>query len=166
MDTAAATLQVIRQPPLEFATNEPMPFPVVVQLQGLELSPLDGGTSFDGGLVWGQISLASEDGQIPMAQFDPDILGAASLIVPLIRDSTTDEDDYQFTLTFEKIIFRQPGYFKLHVDVMIAVQTDRNGCLIFNAPTTIISAESRVIRANAFVLPKRTKFVVDTLFPF
>lgn len=164
MDASTATLHVIQQPPPEITTNEPLPLPVIARLRGLELSPFDGGTSFEGGLVWGQVSLASADGRTAMAQFDPDMLRATSLTVPLIHNGTPDEDEFQFTLTFEEIIIRQPGYFKLHINVIIAAETNQNGSFIFHAPNTIISAESRVIRASAFLLPKRIKYVADILF--
>jgi len=88
-----------------------------------------------------------------MARFDPFILEAESLSVPLIPDPASNQGDFHFTLTFEKIKICQPGHFKFHIDLIIASDDVRSFGLI--PPETVLSAESRAIHVSAFTHPKR-----------
>ncbi len=144
---------VVQQPPFKIGLRERLPKPIIVRLEGLELSPIDGGTSFDCGHVWGQMCLASGDGGRAMARFDPLILEAESLSVPLIPDPASNQGDFHFTLTFEKIKICQSGHFKFHIDLIIASDDVRSFGLI--TPETMLSAESRAIHVSACTHPKR-----------
>ena len=151
------SFRTVQQPPREICTNERFPAPVTIKLDGLKLSPMDGGTSFDRGNVWAQMCLASDVGQIAFGLYDPDILEADSLTVPLISDSDSNSDrsDDHFTMSFVGIKISRPGYYKLRADLIIAYK-DRDGNSIGGLvpPEVMISTETREVHVSSFTLPR------------
>lgn len=128
--------------PSEVQPNNPLPS-ILATLRGLELE--DGEIALNSGSVWGQASLMSADGRVAMAQIAPDILGGGT-VTPLRRMNDC------WTLKFDNLVIRQPGYYKININLIQTSQTQggSDDDPIIEAPQELLSSVTSLIHVHSF----------------
>ena len=144
------SMSIDQQPPLEVRPGSLLP-PIVVNIKCLRHQR---GESWMGeeGSLWAQVSLMSADGQMAMALFAPDILGAEDMVTPLFRELSTTRAEEKWSLAFRDLRIRHSGYFKVHIAVLRSSQSEEQGDEdpAVEPPRELMGVDTQVIRVHAF----------------
>lgn len=148
--TRTISISIDQQPPLEVRPGNRLP-PIVVHITHLRHQEGESSMGEEGSL-WAQVSLMSADGQMTMALFASDILGAEDIVKPLFRELSATSEEEKWSLAFIDLRIRHSGNFKIHIAVLRSSQSDQGGDEdpAIEPPRELMGVDTQVIRVHAF----------------
>lgn len=148
--THTISFSVDEQPPSEVRTNDPLPS-IIVSLKGLNIQIEGEESELDTGSIWAQASLVSADGRAAVAQVVPNILTGGT-VAALFQNPSYAGDGDHWSVLFDNLVIRQPGYFRIYVALMDTTQREArgNGEPTIDAPRKLLSAATGLIHVHAF----------------